>query len=113
MAEAEKNVFDIKFVTMKDIVRFCHITEPKELVMSIMGKKYPKTEEEFKVIFVKQPEINFDPSKAAKRMQVPIPVTWDRELSNNKASKKTLWTELITKNQVPYMATMRNLRNML
>jgi len=46
-------------------------------------------------------------------MQVPIPVTWDRELSNNKASKKTLWTELITKNQVPYMATMRNLRNML
>jgi len=32
---------------MKDIVSFCHISEPTEIVMSILGKKYPKTKEEF------------------------------------------------------------------
>jgi hypothetical protein len=36
---------------MKDVVKFCHVTSPKELVLSIMGKKYPKTEEEFNECF--------------------------------------------------------------
>jgi hypothetical protein len=49
---------------MKDVIRFCHITSPKELVMSIMGKKYPKTEEEFNESFhlemLKNPNLQFD-----------------------------------------------------
>jgi telomerase protein component 1 len=40
-------------------------------------------------------------------------VTWDRELSSKIASKKQIWTDLLTKNQVPYMAMLRNLRNIL
>jgi telomerase protein component 1 len=44
---------------------------------------------------------------------VPVPVTWDRELSSKNASKKQIWTDLLTNNQVPYMAMLRNLRNIL
>jgi hypothetical protein len=40
-------------------------------------------------------------------------VTLDRELSLKKASKKHIWTDLLTKNQVPYKGMLRNLRNIL
>ena len=36
-----------KFLTMKDIVKNCHIKEPRRNVMCILGYKYPKSEEEF------------------------------------------------------------------
>jgi telomerase protein component 1 len=80
--------------------------------MSVMGKKYPATPEEFHQQ-IKDETIDFDPEQAGKRMKVPVPVTWDRELSFKNASKKQIWTGLLTKNQVPYMALLRNLRNIL
>ena len=46
-------------------------------------------------------------------MKIPIPVTWDRELSKGKESKKQIWEQLIQNNQVPYLALLRNLRNIL
>jgi hypothetical protein len=49
--ETPKTISDIKFLTLKDIVRFCHVTKPKSLVMAIMGKKYPSSQEEFNNIF--------------------------------------------------------------
>lgn len=39
-------------------------------------------------------------------MKIPIPVTWEREIS-----KKAGWDTLIEKNALPYMAMIRNLRN--
>lgn len=84
--------------------------------MSIMGKKYPTSEEDFGKTFLKDlsegKKMLFDPTKAGTRMQVPIPVTWERELSS-KGKSAEVWANLVLNNQVPYMATMRNLRNML
>ena len=45
-------------------------------------------------------------------MKVPIPITWERELSS-KGSSAQVWQDLIVKNSVPYMAMIRNLRNIL
>jgi len=55
----------------------------------------------------------FNQNMAGKRMSVPIPITWDRELSAKKGSKKEMWTSLIVNNHVPYLATLRNLRNII
>jgi hypothetical protein len=52
---------------MKDIIRFCHITEPKLVVMSVMGKKYPATPEAFHQQ-IKDEKIDFNPEQAGKRM---------------------------------------------
>lgn len=43
-----KSTFDLDFLSIKDVVKFCHVVQPKYLVDSIVGKKYPKTEEEAK-----------------------------------------------------------------
>lgn len=38
--------------------------------------------------------LKFEPERAGKRMQVPIPVTWERELSSKGKSSK-VWSDLI------------------
>lgn len=81
--------------------------------MSVMGKKYPSDEEDFKKKFVVNDQTQFQPERAGKRMQVPIPPTWDRVLSSKSTSKTVAWTNLVVNNQVPYMAMIRNLRNIL
>lgn len=62
-----------------------HVSQPRFLVMSLLGKKYPKTQEEFDMTFhldkLTDPKLVFEAEKAGKRMYVPIPVTWERELS--------------------------------
>ena len=45
-------------------------------------------------------------------MKLDIPKTWETELSD-KGNKKEVWEQLILSNQLPYMAMMRNLRNIL
>lgn len=81
-----------------------------------MGKRYPNTEDSFKSTYKLEDESQshkFVKENAGKRMTIPIPVTWDRELSRPNVKKQEVWSELIIKNQVPYMALMRNLRNIL
>ncbi|CAK58727.1 unnamed protein product (macronuclear) [Paramecium tetraurelia] len=107
------NVFDTNFLNLKDIVTFSHVKEPRSLVMSILGVKYPKTLEEFEKEFKEEKKLQFEPERAGKRMSIPIPVTWDRELSKGLNSKRQIWEDLIQKNQVPYLALLRNLRNIL
>jgi telomerase protein component 1 len=80
--------------------------------MAIMGKKYPSSQEEFNNIFTGG-DCQFEPEKAKKRMSVPVPVTWDRELSQGNKAKKEIWENLIKGNNVPYLALIRNLRNIL
>ena len=62
----ELNVFDIKFLTLKDIINFCHVSYPREIVLSVQGRSYPKDEVEYHKLF--SDEGKFDPSKAGKRM---------------------------------------------
>jgi hypothetical protein len=77
------NIFDTNFITIKDIVEYSHVKEPRSLVLSILGGKYPKTEEEFNKEFKNEPNMKFEVEKAGQRMSIPIPITWDRELSKN------------------------------
>ena len=98
-------------LSMKQIVRMCHVKEPAETVMAILGKRYPANEEEFKASSLAASG-EFNPETASKRMKVPTPVTWETELSakgNNSAS----WEGLINKKKLPYMAMLRNLRNLV
>ncbi|CAD8188485.1 unnamed protein product [Paramecium pentaurelia] len=106
-------VFDINFLHLKDIIKFSHVKEPRSLVMSILGAKYPKTQEEFEKEFKGEVKLKFDPEKAGQRMQIPIPITWDRELSKGLNSKRQNLEDLIQKNQIPYLALLRSLRNIL
>jgi len=95
-------------VPMKKLIRACHINEPKYEVMCILGKKYP-TKEEFVKEFPNKP---YEEAKTGKRMRIPIPKTWETELSA-KGNKAEVWTDLIKSNKLPYMAMLRNLRNLI
>jgi hypothetical protein len=84
---------------MEEIIRFC---QPKlVLEESDQGEElceeykwYPATPEEFPQQI--DEEIDFNPAQAGKC-----------------TSKKQIWTDLLTKNKVPYKAILRNLRNIL
>jgi len=55
------------------------------------------------------------PSELIKKIlndKLETPLTWETELST-KGNKKEVWENLIIKKKVPYMATLRNLRNIL
>jgi hypothetical protein len=60
----EKNIFDTNFLTMKDLVQISHVKEPRSVVLSILGCKYPKTEEEFNKEFINESNMKFLEEKA-------------------------------------------------
>ncbi len=95
-------------VPMKKLIRICHVSNPKYEVMCILGKRYP-TKEEFEKLFPGKP---YNAAMAGKRMRLPIPVTWETELSA-KGNKPEVWAEMVTAKKLPYMAMLRNLRNMI
>ncbi len=99
---------DRQKVPMKKLIRTCHIDAPKYEVMCILGKKYPG-KEEFEKAF---PGKRFEEPKVGKRMHLPVPITWETELSA-KGNKPEVWSELISTNKLPYMAMLRNLRNLI
>ena len=96
-------------LTMKQMIRQLHISTPILHTMSILGKKYPKTEEEYRAS--KLPG-EFDINKAGKRMKLPVPETWETFLSA-KGNKASTWEELIEMKKLPFMAMLRNIRNLI
>jgi telomerase protein component 1 len=100
-----------KDLSFKKLIRLCHIKKPAFNVMAILGKKYPTTEEEFNKSLLNE-EIQFDHSLAGKRMKIPVPRTWETMLSE-RGNKAEVWEELIKSKQLPFMAMLRNLRNIL
>ena len=95
--------------TIKQLIRQLHICSPVDNVMSLLGKKYPMTFEEF--VKVRLPGI-FDSEKAGKRMKLEIPETWETQISMH-GNKAEVWEKLIDNKKLPYMAMLRNLRNMI
>ena len=75
--------------------------------MSILGKKYPASEEEFKTTRL---DGVWDAEKAGKRMQLKTAFTWETELST-KGNVPEAWEGLIDARKMPYMAGLRNMRN--
>mmetsp|Transcript_24240 Transcript_24240/g.43116 ORF Transcript_24240/g.43116 Transcript_24240/m.43116 type:complete len:583 (+) Transcript_24240:253-2001(+) len=98
-------------ISMKQLVRKCHVNAPPKEVLSILGKKYPATEEDFAKSGLGQFE-PFDPSRSGKRMKIPTPITWETELSE-KGNSARVWEELVKTRKLPFMAMLRNLRNMI
>jgi len=96
-------------LTLKQLIRKVHIAEPAEQVMSIVGKKYPISEETFKKTGLNG---TWNPSLSGKRMKLPTPETWETLLSA-KGNKHSTWQELIDHKKLPFMAMLRNLRNMI
>ncbi|VDP95463.1 unnamed protein product [Trichobilharzia regenti] len=79
------------YFTMKDIIRRLHISSPRFNVMCILGKKYPLDATDFIRMGL---EGDWDESKAGKRMKLPVPLTWETELSVN-GNNANSWTKLI------------------
>jgi len=96
-------------LSMKSLVKLCHITEPHELVMKVLGKRYPADEDGF--VDSGLPG-TFDTLRAEERMRLKVPLTFQTELSKTGNTKES-WEKLIDNKGLPFMAMLRNLRNIL
>jgi len=96
-------------LTLKQLIRQLHISEPSFAVMCLLGKKYPTSESEFREMNLSG---KFEEEKAGRRMKLPTPETWETLLSE-KGNKASTWEELIEHKKLPFMAMLRNLRNLI
>ncbi|XP_032388427.1 telomerase protein component 1 isoform X2 [Etheostoma spectabile] len=95
--------------TIKKMIKRLHIKEPAEHVMAILGKKYPADLKTFTHSGIKGA---WDRERAGKRMKLKEPETWERLLSRE-GNKASTWEKLIDNKSLPFMAMLRNLRNMI
>ncbi|KAG8140725.1 hypothetical protein E2320_003411, partial [Naja naja] len=84
--EAVRDLF-----SLKNLIHRLHISEPAQHVMSLLGRRYPTDLPSFSRSRLPGP---WDPALAGTRMQLPVPQTWDRELSY-RGNKAAVWEELI------------------
>ncbi|XP_041659793.1 telomerase protein component 1 [Cheilinus undulatus] len=95
--------------SIKKMIKRLHIKEPAEHVMAILGKKYPADPKTFNHSGMKGA---WDRERAGKRMKLKDPETWERLLSLE-GNKAATWEKLIDNKSLPFMAMLRNLRNMI
>jgi len=96
-------------VTLKQMIRQLHMSQPPFAVMALLGKRYPRSMEEFRAAGLPG---NFDPNLASTRIKLPVPETWETMLSE-KGNKASTWESLIDHKKLPFMAMLRNLRNLI
>ncbi|XP_050397784.2 telomerase protein component 1 [Patella vulgata] len=77
--------------------------------MSLIGKKYPDNLEDF---YKARLPGTWDEERAGKRMKLPVPETWETQVSL-KGNKATTWQQLLDNKKLPFMAMLRNLRNLI
>nr|XP_046265032.1 telomerase protein component 1 [Scatophagus argus]XP_046265033.1 telomerase protein component 1 [Scatophagus argus] len=109
--EGSKVVVDKKQseFSMKKMIKRLHIKEPAEHVMAILGKKYPADLKAFTHSGMKG---KWERERAGQRLKLKEPQTWDRLLSLE-GNKAATWEKLIDNKSLPFMAMLRNLRNMI
>ncbi|KAJ7313020.1 hypothetical protein JRQ81_004282 [Phrynocephalus forsythii] len=95
--------------SLKALIQRLHISEPAQHVMSLLGRKYPSDLHAFSRSRLPGP---WDSSLAGTRMKLPTPQTWDRALSEF-GNRACVWEDLIDSGKLPFMAMLRNLRNIL
>lgn len=98
-----------KLFTLKQLIRQLHISKPAHNVMCLLGKKYPADLQQF---YKSKLDGTFDDKMAGKRMKLPVPETWETQISLHGNSAK-VWQDLIDKKKLPYMAMLRNVRNLI
>ncbi|XP_041946088.1 telomerase protein component 1 [Alosa sapidissima] len=95
--------------SLKKMIERLHIKEPAEHVMAVLGKRYPADMQAFS-----RSGLNgtWQKELSGKRMKLKQPDTWDRLLSQE-GNKAATWEKLIDSKSLPFMAMLRNLRNMI
>lgn len=111
MGDPKKKVVDKKQIefSLKKMIQRLHIKEPAENVMAVLGRKYPSDAKAFTHSGMKG---TWDRERAGQRMKLKEPETWERLLSRE-GNKAQTWEKLIDNNSLPFMAMLRNLRNMI
>ncbi|XP_010888175.2 telomerase protein component 1 [Esox lucius] len=95
--------------SLKKMIKRLHIKEPAQHVMAILGKRYPS---DLKAFSRSGLSGVWDSKRAGQRMKLKQPDTWERMLSKE-GNKASTWEKLIDSNSLPFMAMLRNLRNMI
>ncbi|XP_074545467.1 telomerase protein component 1-like [Halichoeres trimaculatus] len=95
--------------SLKKMIKRLHIKEPSEHVMAILGRKYPADMKSFSKSGMKGV---WDRERAGQRMKLKEPETWERLISLE-GNKAATWEKLIDNKSLPFMAMLRNLRNMI
>lgn len=98
-----------KLFTLKQLIRQLHISKPAQNVMSLLGKKYPEDLQQF---YESGLDGIFDDKMSGKRMKLPVPETWETQISLH-GNKAKVWQSLIDNKKLPYMAMLRNVRNLI
>jgi len=115
IAELKAKHEKLKAGDLRGLIRYTHISDRPELIMGILGKRYPCTEEDFRESGLPG---EFDPKRCHERIRLEAAQTWERELSE-KGNAPPTWAALLTakddkdRHTLPYMALLRNLRNIL
>ncbi|XP_041095472.1 telomerase protein component 1 isoform X2 [Polyodon spathula] len=94
---------------MKKLIQKLHIKEPAHLVMGLLRRRYPSDLQAFFRSGLSGP---WDSQRAGQRMKLQQPETWERSLCEQ-GNEAGAWENLIDKNKLPFMAMLRNLRNMI
>ncbi|XP_073705050.1 telomerase protein component 1 isoform X2 [Garra rufa] len=94
---------------LKKMIKRLHIKEPAEYIMAILGKKYPSDMKAFSRSGLSGV---WERERAGKRMKLKQPDTWECKLSQE-GNKAATWEKLIDGRSLPFMAMLRNLRNMI
>ncbi|KAM5235460.1 LOW QUALITY PROTEIN: telomerase protein component 1 [Ctenodactylus gundi] len=95
--------------TLKKLVQRLHIHKPAQHVQALLGYRYPSNLQLFSRSHLPGP---WDSSRAGRRMKLPTPETWERELSL-RGNQASAWEKLIENGKLPFMAMLRNLCNLL
>ncbi|XP_038859161.1 telomerase protein component 1 [Salvelinus namaycush] len=95
--------------SLKKMIKRLHIKEPAQHVLAILGKRYPGDPKAFSRSGLSGV---WDRERAGQRMKLKQPDTWERKLSQE-GNKASTWEKLIDSNSLPFMAMLRNLRNMI
>ncbi|RXM94080.1 Telomerase protein component 1 [Acipenser ruthenus] len=94
---------------MKKLIQKLHIKEPAHLVMGLLGRRYPS---DLQAYFRSGLSGPWDSRRAGQRMKLQQPETWERSLCAQ-GNEAGAWEDLIDKKKLPFMAMLRNLRNMI
>ena len=107
--EEKESIIRSRDFDIKRLIRLLHLNAPAEFVMAILGKKYPTNNDEFRLTRL---DGVFDQNRAGKRMKLKTPETWETQIALH-GNKPEVWQKLIDDKKLPYMATVRNIRNIL
>ncbi|XP_061775591.1 telomerase protein component 1 isoform X2 [Nerophis ophidion] len=94
---------------MKKMIKLFHIKEPAQHVMAVLGRKYPSDLKTFNRSGLTGA---WEHERAGQRMKLKEAETWERLLSLE-GNNATTWEKLIDNKSLPFMAMLRNLRNMI